>query len=76
VAAPAPARADRRGLLDRLAAGLTSSLAADTRAQGLPLYVPHLRAGWPTCTGARNLPLSLRERGKQVVVFLPLGGGN
>jgi protease-4 len=50
--------------------------ASDPNVDGVLLHVPHLRAGWATCTSARAAIAKLRASGKRVVAYLPLGGGN
>ncbi len=55
---------------------LADLVGADPRADGLLLHLPHLRAGWATCSSLRDVISSLRARGKRVVAYLPLGGGN
>ena len=55
---------------------LVKAIARDTQVEGLVVQVPHLHAGWASCSGVRELLLSLRARGKRVVAYLPLGGGN
>jgi protease-4 len=51
-------------------------VAVDPQVDGVLLHVPHLRAGWATCTSARAVIGTLRAKGKRVVAYLPLGGGN
>jgi protease-4 len=51
-------------------------LAADARVDGVVVHVPHLQCGFATCQSVRGVLTSLRARGKRVVAYLPLGGGN
>ena len=51
-------------------------LAADARVDGVVIHVPHLHCGFATCQSLRGVLSSLRARGKRVVAYLPLGGGN
>ena len=43
---------------------------------GVLLTVPPLAVGWATCESLRELITSLRAASKQVVCYLPHGGGN
>ncbi len=56
--------------------GLFDLLAADARVDGVVVHVPHLHCGFATCQSLRGALTSLRARGKRVVAYLPLGGGN
>jgi protease-4 len=53
-----------------------SALATDPRMDGLLVYIPHLSCGWATCASLRQELATLRARGKRVVAYLPLGGGD
>lgn len=55
---------------------LANTMGKDPRVVGLVLELPAVHAGWATCTGLRDIVLGLRKAGKQVVVYLPRGGGN
>ena len=55
---------------------LVAHAKADADLVGIVLSIPHLRAGWATLTGVRVLIEELRASGKQVVAYLPQGGGN
>lgn len=55
---------------------LTRRIARDPRIHGLIIEVPPLHAGWATVAGVRQLVEDLVNSGKQVVVWLPQGGGN
>jgi protease IV len=55
---------------------LRERVAADPRVDGVVFVIPPLTAGWATCKGLRDVFEGLRAEGKQVVAFLPRGGGN
>ncbi len=61
--------------LDRLR-GLVDEAARDPHVRGLLLTVPPLESGWVTCESLRELIAQLRAANKQVVCYLPQGGGN
>ena len=49
---------------------------ADPRVAGWLVHLPHLHAGWALCEGLREVFATLRAAGKQVVCYLPEGGGS
>ena len=51
-------------------------LVTDSRIVGLLLHMPGLEAGWAACASLRDIVLSVRAAGKQVVCYLPEGGGS
>ncbi len=55
---------------------LTDFIVEDERIEGVVFDVPPLVAGWATCQSLRDILVRLRESGRQVVVYLPQGGGN
>jgi protease-4 len=55
---------------------LARQIARDPKFPGLLLYVPGLEASWPLCEAVCELLAELRRAGKQVVCYLPEGGGN
>jgi protease IV len=55
---------------------LADRVSRATHVKGLVVEVPPLAAGWATVTGLRGALLKVREAGKEVVVWLPQGGGN
>ncbi len=55
---------------------LTRLLARDPQVRGMLVHVPPLIAGWAACASLRECLLALRKAGKQVVCFLPEGGGS
>jgi protease-4 len=73
-------------LLPKLGRALPTSLATlrrlaqhagdDRHVTGVVLVIPQLMAGWAECKGLRDVIAALRERGKEVAVYLPEGGGN
>jgi len=71
----AGAREHGIGSLDRLRA-LTDEAARDPKVRGLLVTLPPLEAGWATCESLRELIAQLRAANKQVVCYLPQGGGN
>ena len=48
----------------------------DARVEGIVVTVPPLKAGWAVVESAREQLQRLRDAGKEIVVFLPRGGGN
>jgi protease-4 len=54
---------------------LVRSIESDPETDGILIELPRLRAGWATCTSLRAPIAWLHARGKRVVVFMPLGGG-
>ncbi len=48
----------------------------DPAVTGIVVEVPLLHAGWATISGVRDVLTQLVAAGKQVVVWLPQGGGN
>lgn len=54
---------------------LAREVAADPAVEGLVVIVPHLAAGWATCTSVRDPIAWLSAQGKRVIAYLPLGGG-
>ena len=54
----------------------TDLAVADRAIEGVLLEVPVLMTGWATLEAVRALVGRLRAAGKQVVVWLPEGGGN
>ena len=54
---------------------LVREIAADPAMDGIVIVVPHLTAGWATCTSLRDPIAWLRGQGKTVIAYLPLGGG-
>jgi len=55
---------------------LCETIAGDTKVQGLMLELRGLRAGAALATSLREALMRLRESGKGVVVFLPMGAGS
>lgn len=55
---------------------LARAIREDRAVAGLLVHVPGLEAGWAACEGVRDIFRELRAAGKQVVVYLPEGGGN
>lgn len=55
---------------------LTDFLVEDERIEGVVFDMPPLVAGWATCQSLRDLLVRIRESGRQVVVYMPQGGGN
>lgn len=55
---------------------LTDLLLEDERVEGVVFDIPPLVAGWATCQSLRDLLVRIRESGRQVVAYLPHGGGN
>ena len=55
---------------------LADRVSQATHVKGLVVEVPPLSSGWATVTGLRNALLQVRASGKEVVVWLPQGGGN
>jgi protease-4 len=55
---------------------LAHELTRDPGPVGVLVYVPPLEAGWSACESVRDTLVRLREAGKQVVCYLPEGGGN
>lgn len=55
---------------------LARAIREDSAVVGLLVHVPHLEAGWSACEGVRDTLATLRAAGKEVVVYLPEGGGN
>jgi len=51
-------------------------VARDSALRGVVFELPPLAAGWATATGLREVLTGLRAAGKQVVVYLPQGGGH
>jgi protease-4 len=54
---------------------LVREVAADPAVDGIVIVVPHLAAGWATCTSLRDPIVWLRGQGKRAIAYLPLGGG-
>lgn len=71
------ASARERGIssLDRLRS-FVDEASRDPQVQGVLLTVPPLESGWATCESLRELIVQLRAAHKQVVCYLPQGGGN
>lgn len=46
------------------------------KVRGVLFEMPSLMAGWVACRALRGLMLELKASGKEVVVYLPSGGGN
>lgn len=55
---------------------LVEELTAAPEVRGLVLELPPLMAGWVACHTLRDLVVELKKAGKEVVVYLPSGGGN
>lgn len=55
---------------------LTDLLVEDERVEGVVFDIPPLVAGWATCQSLRDLLVRIRESGREVVAYLPQGGGN
>lgn len=55
---------------------LFRTVESDATIDGVLVHVPHLHCGFATCQSLRSALLGLRARGKRVVAYLPLGGGN
>src|SRR5690606_24378156 len=55
---------------------LTDLLVEDERIEGVVFDIPPLVAGWATCQSLRDVLVRIRESGRQVVAYLPQGGGN
>lgn len=53
---------------------LVRAIANDSSAEGMLVILPHLTAGWASCASLRAPIAWLKARGKQVIVYLPLGG--
>jgi protease-4 len=51
-------------------------VARDAAVRGVLVQLPPLTAGWAAAAGLREVLLTLRAAGKQVVVYLPQGGGH
>ena len=51
------------------------ALGTDPRMEGMLVHIPHLRCGWATCASVRQELAAIRARGKRVVAYLQLGGG-
>jgi len=49
---------------------------ADRHVAGVCVRLPTLEAGWAMCESVRDMFRNLRAAGKQVVCYLPQGGGN
>jgi protease-4 len=71
----AGAREHGIGALDKLRA-LTTEAAGDPQVRGVLFTLPPLESGWATCESLRELFVQLRAASKQVVCYLPQGGGN
>jgi protease-4 len=61
--------------LDQLRA-LVDEAARDPKIRGVLVTIPPLESGWVTCESVRELIAQLRAANKQVVCYLPQGGGN
>ncbi|HEY8427822.1 MAG TPA: signal peptide peptidase SppA [Sandaracinaceae bacterium] len=55
---------------------LTDLLVEDDRIEGVVFDIPPLVAGWATCQSLRDILVRIRDSGRQVVAYLPQGGGN
>lgn len=55
---------------------LAEHVAKAPEVRGMVIEVPPLMAGWVACHALRDLIGELRASGKEVVVYLPSGGGN
>jgi len=55
---------------------LVDFAAGDPRVRGAILEIPPLVAGWAVCASLRDVVARLRAAGKEVVAYLPQGGGN
>jgi protease-4 len=55
---------------------LCDAIARDPHVEGLLVHVPPLETGWAVCASLRQMLLALRAAGKQVVCYVPEGGGN
>ncbi len=55
---------------------LCRTIASDPRVVGLLVQVPPLETGWAACASLHQALVGLRAAGKQVVCYLPEGGGN
>lgn len=48
----------------------------DPKIDGVVFEIPHLMTGWATCASVRDIMARLRAGGRNVVAYLPRGGGN
>lgn len=55
---------------------LVDRIVSDRQVDGVVLEIPSLHAGWSSVDAVRELVLKLRAADKQVVAWLPEGGGN
>ena len=55
---------------------LVERVVSDRQVAGVAVRLPALAAGWATCESVRDMFRQLRAAGKQVVCYLPQGGGN
>jgi protease IV len=55
---------------------LADKLGRDRKVRGVLVSVSPLEAGWATCESLREVFQQLRAAGKEVVCYLPHGGGN
>lgn len=55
---------------------LAKLVIEDAALSGVVFEVPPLQAGWSKARGLRRIMQDLRDAGKEVVVYLPRGGGN
>lgn len=55
---------------------LAIAAVKDPRVRGVLVELPPLHAGWSRARGVRDVLRTLRDGGKEVVVYLPRGGGN
>lgn len=71
-----PGLAEARPTSLTLLRELADFIIEDGRIEGVVFDVPPLASGWAMCQSLRDILLKLREHGRQVVVYLPQGGGN
>lgn len=55
---------------------LAIAASKDPHVRGVLVELPPLQAGWSRARGLRDVFRTLRDGGKEVVVYLPRGGGN
>ncbi|MCB9667707.1 MAG: signal peptide peptidase SppA [Myxococcales bacterium] len=55
---------------------LMAQVGSDPRLKGVFIELPPLQCGWVECCALRDVIRGLRDLGKQVIVYLPEGGGN
>ncbi len=55
---------------------LARTASQDPKVRGVLVELPPLHTGWSRARGLRDVLRTLRDAGKDVVVYLPRGGGN